>query len=236
MKQIFLLTALLLTVAQVSAQSVPLTDYNWSTDDIAEKGLTKEELFSSMDRDFIKLGGSICSNRALMWLYDFKRKYDINGSKVFLFYTGKTGDAGAKTWWYHVTPMIVEKGIEYTMDAGFSRSITSPLTVKAWMKRFTGSTNCKEIQAHETDLIERMYQGQVFPETTHYGSYDCYYKKVPAGYWTPASVAMNLLGDFERPEINKHEVYAACREAVTGPIGYALGRGGKKCKKYLDLE
>jgi hypothetical protein len=224
------------------AQSVPLPDYNWSSDDIALKGITKEKLFASMDRDLVKLGNSICSNRALLWLYDFKRNYDIDGSKLFMFYTGKTGDAGAKTWWYHVTPLIAEKGTEYTMDAGFP-SIRSPLLVKDWIKKFTGSTNCKEIRANETDLIERMFRGQVFPENTQYGSYDCYYIKAPAGYWTPASVAMGLLGktangspiSFERLEINKNEVYAACKEAVTGPLGMALGMGARKCKKYLDL-
>jgi hypothetical protein len=227
----------------VLAQNVALKDYNWSTDDIALKGVTKEKLFTSMDRDLVKLVDSICSNRALLWLYDFKRQHNIDGSKIFLFYTGKTGEAGAKTWWYHVSPIIVEHGTEWVMDAGFSRNIRKPLLVNDWLKTFTGSTNCKEISANETDLIERMFSGRVFPESTQYGSYDCYYKKVPAGYWTPASVAMNLLGvtangspiTFDRPEINKNEVYAACKEAVTGPLGYVLGNGARKCRKYLDL-
>lgn len=241
-----LLTTLALTLASqlVSAQSVPLKDYNWASDDIATKGITKEKLFASMDRSLVKLGDSICSNRALLWLNDFKRHHDIDGSKIFLFYTGKTGEAGAKTWWYHVSPLIAENGVEWVMDAGFSYNIKRPMSPQEWLKTFTGSTNCKEISANETDLIERMFKGQVFPENTKYGSYDCYYKKVPAGYWTPASVAMNLLGrdssgrttTFERPEINQNEVYAACKEAVTGPLGYALGSGARKCKKYLGLE
>ncbi len=243
MKKLLVLVTATFLSSWSQAQSVALPDYNWSSDDIATKGMTKEKLFSTMDRDLVKLGDSICSNRALLWLYDFKRNYDIDGSKIFLFYTGKTGEAGAKTWWYHVSPIIAEHGVEWVMDAGFSRSINSPLSIKDWLKRFTGSTNCKEINANESDLIERMFQGHVFPENTKYGSYDCYYKKVPAGYWTPSSVAMNLLGvtasgnptTFERPEINKNEVYAACKEAVTGPLGYVLGNGTKKCKKYLGM-
>jgi hypothetical protein len=235
MKNLMLLTLATLFSSLTNAQSVPLPDYDWSTEDIALSDLKKEELFKTMNRDLIKLGNSICSNRAMIWLYDFKRKYNVDGSKLFLFYTGKTGDAGAKTWWYHVTPMIVENGTEYTMDAGFSSSIKSPLLVKDWIKKFTGSTNCKEIRAGENELIELMYKGQTFPETTKYGTYDCYYKKVPAGYWTPSSVAMNLLGNFQRPELDKDEVYAACKEAVTSPIGRALGNGAKKCKKYLDM-
>ena len=239
------LLALAMTISTVTsfAQDIPLPDYNWSTDDIAAKGLTKEALFKSMNRDLIKVGKSICSNRALLWLHDFKRNYNVDGSKLFLFYTGKTGDAGAKTWWYHVTPLIVEKGLEYTMDAGFSADIKSPLLINDWVKKFTGSTNCKEIKANETDLVDLMFRGHVFPETTKYGKFDCYYKKVPAGYWTPAHVAQNLLGvteaggpvTYERPEIDVDDVYSACKEAVTGPIGYALGGGAKKCKKYLGL-
>lgn len=243
MKNLLILASAAFLANFAHAQSVPLPDYNWSTEDIALSNLKKEDMFKAMNRDLIKLGSSICSNRAMIWLYDFKRNYNVDGSKLFLFYTGKTGDAGAKTWWYHVTPMIVENGTEFTMDAGFPGSIKSPLLVKDWIKKFTGSTNCKEIRANETDLIERMFKGQTFPETTQYGTYDCYYKKVPAGYWTPSSVAMNLLGvtingtptTFERPEIDKDDVYAACKEAVTGPISYALGGGAKKCKKYLDM-
>jgi hypothetical protein len=243
MKNLMLLTLATMLSSLSHAQSVPLPDYNWSTEDIALSNLKKEDLFKNMNRNLVKVGNSICSNRAMIWAYDFKRNYNVDSSKLFLFYTGKTGDAGATTWWYHVTPMIVENGTEYTMDAGFSASIKSPLLIKDWIKKFTGSTNCKEIRANETDLIERMFKGHTFPETTQYGTYDCYYKKVPAGYWTPASVAMNLLGvtidgtptNYERAEINKDDVYAACKEAVTGPIGYALGNGAKKCRKYLDM-
>nr|MBA2406214.1 hypothetical protein [Bdellovibrionales bacterium] len=215
MNKLLVLTTTALISTGAFAQNVPLPDYNWSTDDIALKGITKEKLFKSMNRSMIKLGASICSNRALLWLHDFKRHHDVDGSKLFLFYTGKTGNTGETTWWYHVTPLVVENGVEYTIDAGFGRSINSPLLIKDWITKFAGSTNCKEIRANETDLIDRMFRGRVFPETTQYGTYDCYYKKVPAGYWTPASVAMNLLGvtsagtatTFERPEINKNEVY-----------------------------
>ena len=66
----------------------------------------------------------------------------------------------------------------------------------------------------------------------------------PGGYWTPSSVAMGLLGLDEngkpvqhiRDEINQEEVYAACVEAVTGPIGRVLGGGKKRCAKYLGME
>ena len=130
----------------------------------------------------------------------------------------------------------------WVMDAGFPGSINSPLSVKDWTTHFTKTGNCKEIKATETDLVEHIFKVAVYPEETSYGKYDCYYKVVPAGYWTPNSVAMNLLGrnsqgtpvSYNREEIDKDEVYAACSEAVTNPLGRFFGSGEKKCKKYLE--
>lgn len=222
------------------AGPITLPGEDYSLNDVAELGLSKEELFKKMDRDFIKLGGSICANRAHMWSYDFKRTHDIDSAKMFLFYTKKTGEGTVKTWWYHVTPVINEKSELFTMDAGFS-GIKKPLKPKEWLHYFTGSQNCREIQDTDTGLIKRMFQGSVYPETTEYGTYDCYYRIVPAGYWFPSSVAMHLLGQdsagvpsrFERPEINKNEVYSACLEAVTGSLGRLVGSGRKKCRQFV---
>lgn len=193
MKSMLVTLALSLTTSAF-AQNLSLPDYkNYELTDIAAKGLKKEALFSKMNRDLMKLGASICSNRALVWTFDFKRFHNIDTGKIFLFYTKKTGEVGQKTWWYHVAPIINENGVIYAMDAGFPGDIRGPLAPKDWLKRFTGSTNCKEIKASETDLVERMFDGYTFPETTSYGKYDCYYKYTPAGYWTPSSVAMGLL-------------------------------------------
>jgi hypothetical protein len=239
------LALLLLLGNSVSAfsQAITLPDYQWSLPDISEQGLTKEVLYTKMNRDLIRLGASICSNRALVWTFDFKRNQNVDAGKIFLFYTEKTGDVGRKTWWYHVAPIVNEKGNIWVMDAGFPGSIRTPETTQAWLKYFSGSTNCKEIKAGENDLIEKMFEGRVFPQTTSYGNYDCYYKYTPGGYWTPASVAKNLLGvdesgtpiRFERNEVDNGEVYSACVEAVTTSVGRIFGSGSKRCKKYLGL-
>jgi hypothetical protein len=221
---------------QMAWAQIPYTD-------LAQTKYTKEQIFSNMDRSLIKLGDSICSNRALMWLYDFKKDYDVEGGKIFLFFTSKTGKQGRITWWYHVSPTVLENNQEWVMDAGFS-FIQKPLSVKEWLKAFTQTTECKEIQDEEKDLIALMHKGLVFPEVTEYGKYDCYYKKVEAGLWTPNSVAMSRLGvdaygntvDFKRPEIEKGEVRAACLEAVTNPVGRILGMGKKRCQKFLTEE
>jgi hypothetical protein len=90
--------------------------------------------------------------------------------------------------------------------------------------------------------VEHIFKAAVYPEETSYGKYDCYYKVVPAGYWTPNAVAMNLLGrnsygtpvSYNREEIDQDEVYSACIEATTNSFGRILGSGKKKCKKYLQ--
>jgi hypothetical protein len=177
-----------------------------------------------------------------MWVYDFKRKKNIDASKIFLFFTEKTGHQGRITWWYHVSPIINEKGNMWVMDAGFPGAINAPLSVSGWLKHFAATDNCKEIKASETDLVEHIFQAGVYPEQTSHGKFDCYYKIVPAGYWTPNSVAMNLLGrdstgtpvSYNREEIDQDEVYSACVEATTNPIGRLFGGGKKKCKKYLE--
>jgi hypothetical protein len=242
MKRIALAFALI--TSSVYAQEISLPDYNnWKLTDIATKGYKKEALFSKMNRSLIKVGASICSNRALVWAYDFKRNQNIDAGKLFLFYTKKTGEIGSKTWWYHVTPVINENGAIFAMDAGFPSSIKTPLTPTDWLHKFTGSTACKEIKANETDLIERMFAGYVFPQSTTHGTYDCYYAITPGGFWTPATVAMGLLGKDEtgkpvshvRDDIDSEEVYAACVEAVTSSVGRVFGGGKKKCKDYLGL-
>lgn len=243
MKRFF--AVLLLTFSNfIFAQDIVLSDFqDWILTDVAAKGYTKEKLFRSMNRDFVKVGGSICSNRALIWAFDFKRNQNVDAGKLFLFYTKKTGEIGRKTWWYHVAPVINEKGEIFVLDAGFPSSLNGPITPKQWLKKFSGSTNCKEIHSNENELITKMFDGYVYPETTSYGTHECYYKLAPAGYWTPSSVAMGLLGvdnkgkpvHFVRDEINTDEVYAACLEAATSSLGRVFGSAKKRCKEYIGL-
>ncbi|MBA2404855.1 MAG: hypothetical protein H0V66_08805, partial [Bdellovibrionales bacterium] len=142
MKKLVLALALMTTSA--FAQEVVLGEFNnWKMTDISAKGYTKEALFTKMNRDMIKLGNSICSNRALVWAYDFKRNYNVDAGKLFLFYTKTSGSVGEKDWWYHVTPVINEKGNIFTMDAGFGNTIRTPLSPTDWLKKFTGTGNCK---------------------------------------------------------------------------------------------
>jgi hypothetical protein len=234
---------ILLFTSSAFSQTIHLTDYNdYPVTDVASKGLTSEGLFNGMNRKFINVRGSICSNRALMWANDFKRKFGINTAKIFLFFTASTGNSANKTWWYHVSPMVNERGSFKVVDAGFSKMIYGPQTIAEWLVSFVGEeSKCKEIGADETDLFERMFRPVVFPEKTSYGKYNCYYRITPEGNWTPESVAKQVLGrdadgnpvNYVRDEIDSDELYTACVEATESLFGTLFGSGKKKCKKYV---
>ena len=243
MRKTSLAVGLLLSTSAFT-QNIYLKDFkDWSITDISGLGHKKEKLFSQMNDELVKVGGSICSNRAMVWAWDFKRFYNVDAAKIFLFYTKKKAGFGEITWWYHVAPVVNENGTLFVMDAGFPGFIERPKTINEWLESFAHSTRCKEIQSNETELIEKMFDGYVFPKTTSYGTYDCYYKLTPAGYWTPTSVAQGLLGvdedgkkiDYRRESMDIEEVYEACTEAVTSKLGWAVGAGKTKCKKYLGL-
>lgn len=242
MKLLFL--ALSLISFNVFAQDLYLQDYNYTVTDIARRGITKEQIFQGLNRTFIKLNSSICSNRALIWAYDMQRQYRINTAKIFLFYTEKTGEASDKEWWYHVSPLVNENGQLWTVDGGFPGFVKSPLTIPQWFQKFVGGTNCYEIKDTDTDLISHMYTQTQMPTYTPRGGYDCYYRIVSAPYWTPGIVAQNMTGrdrngnpvDIRREQILSGELMQACAEATTSAIGGFFGGGNKKkCAEYFGF-
>lgn len=233
----------LLFSTQLLAQDLYLSNYNFTVPDIARRGLTKETMFSSMERTFLKLNSSICSNRALVWAHNFKRQYGVDTAKLFLFYSDKTGEVGDKKWWYHVTPLVNERGTLYALDAGFPGFVKTPLLPEQWLQKFVGSTNCKEIRNEDEDLIALMFTQSRFPSTTRYGTYDCYYRITSGPYWTPNTVAQNLLQrdrrgrpiSFYRDSIVQSELLQSCKEASTTPVGGIFSNSDKKCREYLGL-
>jgi hypothetical protein len=234
--------ALGLFALSASAQNIKLPDYNWTMTDIASRGYNKDDLYESMDTTFVRPRSSICSNRALMWSQNFKQVNKLDTGKVFLFYTKKKSRVGSKTWWYHVAPIVNEKGEIWAMDPGFPGFIDGPLNIQDWLETFTESKNCKQIRARDIDLVERMFITQVFPQSTRHGYHDCYYILTPHTLWTPETVAMSILGkdsegkvvNFSRPTIDREEYYQACIEATTGKLSFAFGGNREKCKQLSD--
>ena len=194
-----------------------------------------------MNRTVVRKEMSICSNRAQVWAYDYKRHHKIDTAKIFLFFTVKNSRFNGANWWYHVSPVVNEKSKLWVMDGGFPAKFNSPLLVDDWLKIFSRDQKCKEIRLGENDLIKNIYREKVFPTKTPYGEFGCYYIMAPAGYWTPNILAQHMLGydqrgrpvRVERDFITKEETYQACLETSTNPIEYALRVGHRICSSYL---
>ncbi|HLW56697.1 MAG TPA: protein-glutamine glutaminase family protein [Bacteriovoracaceae bacterium] len=245
MKKLFTFSLLAFTTLAYS-QDVKLKNFDWTVTDIKSRGLNSKSLFDKLDRKFINLKSSICSNRAHMWAYDLEGKHNIDTAKIFLFYTKESGvnETSLRGWWYHVAPVVSDKGVLTVLDGGFPGFIKSPLTTNEWMEKFSRHPRCKEIQPHETELIERMFVGALYPDVTPYGVHKCYYMITPSPYWTPATIATEILGRDEngrparidRTEINLGELEFACMEATTTKLGRIFGgiSAKEKCEEFIS--
>ncbi len=237
-----LFTLLMLFSLPAVSQTITLDDFKYPVPDIAEKNMSKELLYKEMNRTLVRIQDSICSNRAHVWSFEFKKK-EIEAPKIFLFFTRGTGTFDGNSWWYHVAPMVNEAGKLWVMDAGFPKRFGSPVSVDYWLKSFNGAeSRCKEIKSADTDLVKRMFRDEVFPETTTHGKYNCYYKIAPPGYWTPSHLAQNLAGhdsngrpvNFNRDVMDVDEVMEACIEASTTPFGWTWGTTLGKCRYFVN--
>lgn len=239
----FLLALLALAPLTSFATDLTLRDWGVTIPDILNRGVTKEQLYSEMNTDFIKINSSICSNRAHVWTYDMSRFRRVEPAKIFLFYTGVSGRVGRKTWWYHVSPVVNEGGTLWTLDSGFENQIMRPLHVEEWLHEFVGSSQCREIRTTDADLISRMFYERVFPGVYNGRRESCYFMITPASYWTPESVASALLGtdangrrgNYTRSGFDADELMQACKEAATTRIGGLFGGNKKACEKYLGF-
>lgn len=241
----FGLALLLVCSLSSHAQTVSLPDYDYRVGDIGERGLKKELLFQRMNRSLVRSSDSICSNRAHVWAFDFE-KQDIKSAKVFLFFTPRTGAFDGLSWWYHVAPVVNEQGKLWVMDAGFPTGqhvIGGPLEIAEWLRKFTGKTSvCKEMSNADEDLLALIFKASAFPERTSHGVFNCYYKLVPPGYWTPSQIALNALGRdehgvpvrFSRDEFETREVFQACKEASSSMVGWVLRSTERRCRSFIQ--
>lgn len=240
--RLFSVALFVLFSSQLFAQDLYMPEYNFTLSDVSRRGHSKESIFQGLDRKLVRIGKSICSNRALVWGRQLEREYGVSSAKLFVFYSEKTGEVGDKTWWYHVAPVINDRGSLWVIDAGFPRFVKRPLTRDEWLKKFVGSTNCKELENDDELLIQNMFTMQRFPSITAEGVYDCYYRIASAPYWTPRTVALNLLQRNERGEpvtfyrdrFVENELMSACLEVASGGGLFGSSKQ-KRCRRFLGL-
>jgi hypothetical protein len=241
------LLALVLFTCSVSASVGYIQDFNYQLTDIANHKVSKEGLFANMLRRGVDLENSICSNKAHVWAYEFKRRHKIRAGKIFVFFGGSVWANERKGWMYHVAPYIVENSQEWVMEASYPE-VTKPLSVEDWLENETDARvkahQCIEIFADDTDLTAYFYQRYNLPERReNKPGAICYYRKVPGHYWFPTSIAYHDLKkdaagrsiDYAPKGFDKDDVLHACVEIMTSKFSRFLGGGRKECKKLLNL-
>jgi hypothetical protein len=231
-------------VSTAFATTIP--EYNYKLTDISLKGLDRQKLFNKMQRSMINLHDSICANRAHLWAYDFKRFYGIDTGKVFIFFTRELWSKEETGYMYHVAPYIADNGQEFVMEASYD-DLTRPLTVSEWIENETSGkvkgSECINLSKSDTDLTEYFYDRYNLPSRRSNGKKGarCYIKKVPGYYWFPASIAFHELGldeegapvQFDPKAFDLDDVFAACKDAVSGKMGSLFSGAKQQCRQYL---
>jgi hypothetical protein len=234
---------LLFIVALARATTVP--EYNFELTDVSSKGLSRQVMFNKMKRDTINLEDSICANRAHLWAYDFKRFFNVDSGKIFIFFTKELWSKKETGYMYHVAPYMADQGLEYVMEASYD--LKRPLTVAEWVENETdgkvSEKDCLYLTKDDTDLTEYFYERYNLPLKRENGKKGakCYLKKVPGYYWFPASIAYHELkmdGDgvstsFNPKDYEIEDVMHACKDSMSGKFGSLFSGASAKCREYL---
>lgn len=115
---------------------------------------------------------SQCYNRAHIWSYESKRNFDLNGMKVFIFYTKKYIREYNFKWWFHVSPFtyvnVNEEKQERVLDLYFS---PTPLPMKKWTDLFMyNKVTCPDIQRY-SDYENNQEKAYCYLYKTHMFDY-----------------------------------------------------------------
>lgn len=171
MKNLVLLPVLAMTsLAAYSAPIAvsPMNNYTPSDVTVYEA----QRLFRSLrtgDTD-----DSICSNRAMVWSYEMKQKYNVDSMKTFIHFSDiyqhvvynhgrhlswlerkfRSG-AGSKVWVYHVAPSVVVDDQIYVLDKKFTKK---PVTLKEWTDISTARIDkVLNNNSRRREVIENLY-------------------------------------------------------------------------------
>lgn len=92
-------------------------------------------IFKRLRRDYTFY--SQCYNRAHIWAYEAKNKFNLDSMKAFMFFTRRYIREFNFEWWFHVAPYTyirTESGTEErVLDPRFTKA---PLSMKAWTDQF----------------------------------------------------------------------------------------------------
>ena len=126
------------------------------------------QIFKSLRRNATSY--SQCYNRAHIWSYESKNKFQLNSMKVFMFYTRKYIREYNFQWWFHVAPYtyVMLDGVkqERVLDPRFTKA---PTEMKSWTDVFMkNKVTCTEITKysdysnHQEDAYCYLYKSSMY--------------------------------------------------------------------------
>ncbi len=238
MKVVTVLAALTFSTGALAGGVGYIADYDYQVTDVARLGLSKERLFSRLERGMLDLKKSICANRAHLWAYDLFRFHNVNPGKIFIFFGRSMWVNEPEGWMYHVAPYIVDGDEEFVMEASYD-DVTRPLTVNEWIENETDgrfkANECIDITAADTDLTEYFYNRYNLPEVRDPGrkSARCYIRRVPGYYVYPTGIALHELKRDEKGNEVEYNPKAFSIEDVLHACVDATQGKKSQCKRYL---
>ena len=116
---------------------------------------------------------SQCYQRAENWAYEMYRSSRVYSLKNFMFFTRKFIQETNYHWWFHVTPVVMVSGVEYTLDRTFT---DGALTMQEWTAEFMPKdVTCPVVQKYSE-------------YSEHQSEQLCYHIQVPMYYYQPKNI------------------------------------------------
>lgn len=161
----------------LDAEELPFTPSPGNVKEIPEDVFTPTILNSPVEAATIfknlrrnATSSSQCYNRAHIWSYESKNKFQLNSMKVFMFYTRKYIREYNFQWWFHVAPFtyVMNDGVkrETVLDPRFTKV---PTEMKAWTDEFMkNKVTCPVISKysdyanHQEDEYCYLYKTSMF--------------------------------------------------------------------------
>lgn len=94
---------------------------------------------------------SECFNRALAWVYDMDKQFNIKSRKLILHYSAKYNEELDSGWGFHIAPLLSVKGEDYVFDRQF---MDEPIKRKDWVDHFI-QNGLKELTKKRNKLVRK---------------------------------------------------------------------------------
>lgn len=210
MKKAMLLLGLLASLTLQAAPISPMDNYQYTDLKDMQQGM---RVWRSMKTQTQR--SSECFNRALAWVYDMDKQFNIKSRKIIIHYSAKYNKELDSKWGFHIAPLLSVAGEDYVFDREFMKK---PTKKNDWIHEFKKWGEAK-LRTKRDKLVrkKRKYQRKLRKKLRELEE-----DKDATWFWdTPASLRRKIA------EIDEELEYLQVNE--TGPVSI-------KCKPISNIE